>query len=220
LLPYSRSGKAKPCKSLPEHSAACCCSLSFACPDFCWLSARQKQRGPCLSGHCWLWPPEGHRTHFPLGGVCHKLQAYSSQHGAFTRRFDMRTPARRVSGSRPRSKSSLSDNPTDSNQDSVTDGHPIPPSPAPSTTVPVIAQKSPPPDTPNPPRRNGRRRYTPRQVPFSASLHTAQPPSPTNPSHRNPPDNNVAQFVSLTQQLNGQMDGVVEYSLPGGQWER
>ncbi len=131
----------------------------------------------------------------------------------------MPTPARRISGSRPRSKSSLSDNPADSNLSPDTD-HPVPPSPAPSTTVPSIAPKSPPPETPNPPRRNGRRRYTQRQVPFAASLHAAQPPSPTNPSQRNPPENNVAQFISLTQQLNGQMDGVVEYSLPGGHWER
>jgi hypothetical protein len=79
----------------------------------------------------------------------------------------------------------------------------------------------------NTPRKNGRRRYTPRQIPpapfrpapsAAANVHSASPQS-TSPKP-SPSEPDVAQFVTLTQQLNGQMDGVVDYQLPGGRWER
>ena len=80
----------------------------------------------------------------------------------------------------------------------------------------------------NIPRKNGRRRYTPRQIPPSA-FRSPAPPVPAqghsaslqsaSPKH-GPSESEVAQFVALTQQLNGQMDGLVDYQLPGGRWER
>ena len=78
--------------------------------------------------------------------------------------------------------------------------------------------------TNNSPRKNTRRRYTPRQIPHSAfrsppSLFASSPPvSP--PPRTKPPEMDVAQFISLTQQLNGQMDGLVDYQFGGGRWER
>ena len=79
------------------------------------------------------------------------------------------------------------------------------------------------------PRKNGRRRYTPRRIPPSAFRAAQELPSLTSmsstssPSHRLPhssPDPDVAQFLSLTQKLNGQMDGLADYKLFPGPWER
>jgi len=83
-------------------------------------------------------------------------------------------------------------------------------------------------DNSNTPRKNGRRRYTPRQIAPSA-FRSPAPAVPTqgpsaSPQSASPKpassELDVAQFVALTQQLNGQMDGLVDYQLPGGRWER
>jgi hypothetical protein len=68
------------------------------------------------------------------------------------------------------------------------------------------------------PRKNGRRRYTPRQIPpLRVSQHKY---APSLPHVRNASETDLtSQFLALTQQLNGQMDGLVEYCTHG-RWER
>jgi hypothetical protein len=117
----------------------------------------------------------------------------------------MSTLAKAISNTRPRSKSALSDHPVQRSPDSPVVGSP--PSAYASPTQKITS----------PPRKNGRRRYTSRQVPPSP-YRTPQTPSPTPPPTST--DNDVSYFISLTEQLNGKMDGLVEYHLTGGRWER
>jgi hypothetical protein len=78
----------------------------------------------------------------------------------------------------------------------------------------------------NTPRKNARRRYTPRQIPPSAFRAAQEIPSLTSMSstssrpHQSSPEPDVAQFLSLTQKLNGQMDGLADYKIFPGPWER
>ena len=150
----------------------------------------------------------------------------------------MPTPPRRSSNSRPHSKSpSLSDKAIENSRPNSAHTRngtlDVPMSPSlptgfPSTittTTPSPADTSKTNTNPNnnntTPRKNGRRRYTPRQIPpqsFHSSPTPSSPPIPTpKPS---PSEQDVAQFISLTQQLNGQMDGLVDYHVTGGRWER
>ena len=147
----------------------------------------------------------------------------------------MPSPSRRTSNSRPRSKSSISDNLQNSRPNSSWNGSlTLPTSPSLPAGFPSTANTPSPGDTPKTnhtnnnntsttttPRRNGRRRYTPRQIPQSSFRSPPQPSSPQILSPKpSPSETDVAQFVSLTNQLNGQMDGLVDYHLPGGRWER
>jgi hypothetical protein len=116
-------------------------------------------------------------------------------------RLRMSSLPRHMSSTRPRSKSSASENALDRKLPELptVDSPQTPPS---ATASP--AQKF----TSLSPRKNGRRRYTSRQVPLSP--------------YRAPqtPDNDVSNFVALTEHLNGRMDGLVEYHFNGGRWER
>jgi hypothetical protein len=134
----------------------------------------------------------------------------------------MTTPVRRFSDTRPRSKSSVSATLDERPSSAAKDSHLIPSSPRQATTAPstpVITHATPPADSSIAPRKNGRRRYTPRQIPPSP-YRTPQPASPPASHARVTSESDVAHFISLTQQLNGQMDGVVEYNSSGGVWER
>src|SRR5579859_1817941 len=113
----------------------------------------------------------------------------------------------------PRSKSSLCDTTPPVVLDS-----PAPPTPTPPTTRNGTTADAVTPAQTNPVvRKNGRRRYTPRLIPSAFRGGN----SPANMSAaRISTEADVAQFMTLTQQLNGQMDGLVEYHLTGGRWER
>ena len=153
----------------------------------------------------------------------------------------MPTHSTRLSNSRPRSTSSISDNnatteesrPNSSRSANLAAQADSSPSVATITpaTVDRAASLSPSAaDTHknnqgnsnlNTPRKNGRRRYIPRQIPPSSFRSPHQPSTPSMSSPKHPPsEKDVAQFISLTQQLNGQMDGLVDYHLSGGRWER
>lgn len=143
----------------------------------------------------------------------------------------------RLSNSRPRSKSSssgnniLDDSRPNSSRSTTLPGTSSSPSVA-TITPATLEHTAPPPapDTPknnsgytnsSTPRKNGRRRYIPRQIPPASfrPLPQSSTPSMQSPKH-SPSEKDVAQFISLTQQLNGQMDGLVDYHLSGGRWER
>ena len=149
----------------------------------------------------------------------------------------MPTPLRRPSNSRPRSKSSsLSDRVIENSRPNSAPTRngtlTVPTSPSlptgfPSTTTTTTPSPAGTPktntDTNNntTPRKNGRRRYTPRQIP-PQSFHSPPPPSsPPIPTPKpTPSEQDVAQFIALTHQLNGQMDGLVDYHVTGSRWER
>ena len=150
----------------------------------------------------------------------------------------MPTPPRRPSNSRPRSKSSsLSDSvlensrpnsvPTRNGTLTVPTSPSLPTGYPSTTTITTPSPASTPKVNANTnnnttPRKNGRRRYTPRQIP-PQSFHSPPPPpsSPPIPAPKpTPSEQDVAQFIALTQQLNGQMDGLADYYVTGGRWER
>jgi hypothetical protein len=132
----------------------------------------------------------------------------------------MATPTKPIKISRPRSKSSASDTQDESRPStSAKDGKSIPPSPVLSISTPESIVTSPPAvDVSNTPRKNGRRRYTPRQIPAYQSARRNY--SPTNSPARSIPETDGTQFESLIQLLNGQMDGLVDYYTGAGPWER
>lgn len=147
----------------------------------------------------------------------------------------MPSPSRHTSNSRPRSKSSISDNLQNSRPNSSRNGSlTLPTSPSLPTGFPSTANTPLSGDTlkthhinnnntstNTTPRKNGRRRYTPRQIPQSSFRSPPQPSSPQTVSPKpSTSETDVAQFVSLTNQLNGKMDGLVDYHLTGGRWER
>jgi hypothetical protein len=161
----------------------------------------------------------------------------------------MSAPSRRFSDSRPLSKaSSASDALPASRPSSVRNGGAltVPTSPSMPNVMPgqvasptlpsslpasaSLRAVSPAPSTEvfrrdngymNSPRKNGRRRYTPRYIPPSSFRSTDFPSSPSMaPPRQDAKEADVAQFIALTQQLNGQMDGLVDYHLTGGTWER
>jgi hypothetical protein len=119
-----------------------------------------------------------------------------------------------MSNTRPRSKSTLSESDVvvePKRENLVVVGSP--PSAAPSSPAQKFTSPS--------PRKNGRRRYTSRQVPPSP-YRAPQTPLSTPPPSSTPPASEVevSYFLALTEQLNGKMDGLVEYHPIGGRWER
>ena len=154
--------------------------------------------------------PHSFVTLFFIAGLIHLSSLLS---------LGMPTSARRISNSRPRSKSSLSDTPAEPRPNTAENENIRSASPVLSISTPETTPTSlPPADTLYTPRKNGRRRYTPRQVP---QYRTLQPTSsPTISPARSSPDLDMPQLNSLIQQLNGQMDGLVEYRVHGGPWER